>query len=106
MHTATQLMQVGDLMKFALSILAIATFAVSPLFAQPGGPGGRGGEGGLRRGPGGGGPGTPGSGGLENAGLKVGNPLPDITIHDAQGNPFRMTDLKGKHSVVVFGCLT
>ena len=54
----------------------------------------------------GGGPGTPGSNGLAAAGLTVGQQLPDITVHDAAGKPFRMADLKGKYSVIVFGCLT
>ena len=54
----------------------------------------------------GGGPGTQGSDGLAAAGLQVGQQLPDITVYDADGKPFRMADLKGKYSVIVFGCLT
>ncbi len=58
--------------------------------------------------PGGGGarPGTPGSSSLENVGIKVGQTLPDLTIFDDKGGEFRLADLKGKYSVIVFGCLT
>jgi len=66
-------------------------------------PGGR--QGGRRMG-GGSRPGSPGSSTLEGAGLKIGQAMPDLSIHDAEGNEFRIADLKGKHSVVVFGCLT
>ena len=74
---------------------------------------GRGRQGGTRpgqfqRGGGGGGsrPGTTGSATLEGAGLKLGDALPDLTIFDDEGGEFRLADLKGKHSVIVFGCLT
>lgn len=67
--------------------------------------GGRG-AGGPGNGGGGGGPGSPGSSTLERVGLQVGQMMPDITIHDAKGAEFRMADLKGKYSVIVFGCLT
>ncbi len=43
---------------------------------------------------------------FDNRGPKVGDPLPDITIFDAQGQPFRLRSLKGHYSVIVFGCLT
>jgi len=66
---------------------------------QRGGPGG-GGPGGASR------PGTPGSATLEGAGLKIGQALPDLTIFDDKGGEFRLADLKGKYSVIVFGCLT
>ncbi|MGB7343429.1 MAG: hypothetical protein WBD20_04410 [Pirellulaceae bacterium] len=32
--------------------------------------------------------------------------LPDLEVYDEQGNPFRLAQSRGKHSVVVFGCLT
>lgn len=51
-------------------------------------------------------PGTAGSSTLERAGLKIGQPVPNLTIHDDKGGPFRMADLKGKYTVIVFGCLT
>ncbi len=60
-----------------------------------GGPGGG-------RGPGGGG----GPGRLESAGLKVGTPMPKVTVFDAEGKPFETASLEGKYSVIVFGCLT
>ena len=69
--------------------------------ARPGQARGGGGGGGR-----GGGPGSPGSSTLENAGLKVGMSVPDITIHNDTGKDFPMTSLKGKYTVVVFGCLT
>lgn len=43
---------------------------------------------------------------LERAGLKIGQPLPKLTIHDDKGNDFRLSDVKGKYAVIVFGCLT
>lgn len=98
-------------MKTLFSAVTIALMVASPLIAQQqnrGRPAGQQARGGQRPGGGGGGsrPGTPGSSTLETAGLKVGQQLPDVTIHDAKGKPFRMADLKGKHSVIVFGCLT
>ena len=39
-------------------------------------------------------------------GVKVGDPLPDITLVDAEGEPFPLENLKGNHTVIVFGCLT
>ena len=52
----------------------------------------------------------PGPGGwrpdLERAGIKPGMALPDLTVYDASGNPFQLTELKGSTSVLVFGCLT
>lgn len=54
----------------------------------------------------GGGPGTAGSSTLERAGLKVGSPIPDVTIHDAEGKEFSLSSLRGSHAVLVFGCLT
>ncbi|MGH7202552.1 MAG: hypothetical protein ACREJB_18240 [Planctomycetaceae bacterium] len=36
----------------------------------------------------------------------LGEPLPDVTLYDAAGKPFRLGSLKGSHTVLVFGCLT
>lgn len=63
--------------------------------------GGRGGSGGR-----GGGPGSPGSATLQRAGLKLGQAAPAVTIHDDKGGRVRLADFKGKHTVIVFGCLT
>jgi hypothetical protein len=89
------------LMKGFLASIAITLMVVSPALSQrmrqgrpDGGFGGRGG------------PGRAGSATLERAGLKLGQPLPDFAVHDAQGDVFRLADLKGKHSVIIFGCLT
>lgn len=54
----------------------------------------------------GGGPGSPGSTTLQRAGLKLGQAVPDVTIHDDKGDKVRLADFKGKHTVIVFGCLT
>lgn len=43
---------------------------------------------------------------LGQAGLKVGSTLPDLTVFTADGKPFKTASLKGKHTVLVFGCLT
>ena len=38
---------------------------------------------------------------------KVGEPLPDITIHDDLGNPVNIRELAGEnYKVLVLGCLT
>lgn len=37
---------------------------------------------------------------------KVGSQLPDVTAFDADGKPFSTKQLRGKHAVLVFGCLT
>jgi hypothetical protein len=57
-------------------------------------------------GPGGGGPGSAGSSTLERSGLKVGQQMPDVTIYDENGEKFSLSRVKGKHAVLVFGCLT
>lgn len=81
----------------------IRAFMMSRFGGQPGGqPGQR--PGGSSRA--GGGPGTPGSATLERAGLKVGSPVPDVTIYDAQGKELSLNALRGSHAVLVFGCLT
>ena len=61
-----------------------------------------------RRGGGGrsGGPGSAGSSRLSSAGLKIGSPLPDVTMFDSDGNEVPLTSLKGNYTVLVFGCLT
>lgn len=51
-------------------------------------------------------PGTPGSATLERAGVKIGQKLPDLTIFDERGDKFRLADVKGRYTVIVFGCLT
>ena len=43
---------------------------------------------------------------FSQSGLKVGDPLPDITCVDEEGKPFRWDSLKGNYTVIVFGCLT
>ena len=35
-----------------------------------------------------------------------GDPLPDITLLDAEGRPFHLRSLKENYTVLVFGCLT
>ena len=37
---------------------------------------------------------------------QVGDPVPAVSGFDADGSPFEMTRLAGKHAVIVFGCLT
>ena len=76
---------------------------------QARGGGGRGGPGGGGAGGGGGGgsrPGSAGSSTLEGTGLKLGQKVPNITIHDDKGGPFPMAGVKGKYTVITFGCLT
>lgn len=36
----------------------------------------------------------------------IGKLAPDVQVYDASGNPFRLAQSRGKHTVVVFGCLT
>ena len=43
---------------------------------------------------------------FEASGLRVGSPFPDLQIYDADGKPFRTTDLRGSFTVLVTGCLT
>ena len=35
-----------------------------------------------------------------------GDPMPAVAGFDAEGNPLALTKLHGKHTVIVFGCLT
>ncbi|MCH2062775.1 MAG: hypothetical protein MK194_03510 [Roseibacillus sp.] len=45
-------------------------------------------------------------GGGENM-PKVGSLIPDISVFDAEGRSFALREkLKGRHTVIVFGCLT
>jgi hypothetical protein len=45
-------------------------------------------------------------GGGENM-PKVGSLLPEISVFDARGDSFPLREkLKGRHAVIVFGCLT
>jgi len=38
---------------------------------------------------------------------QVGSQIPDITVMDSQGGEFPLREkLKGRHAVIVFGCLT
>jgi len=39
-------------------------------------------------------------------GPAVGQLLPDVTLHTADGKPFPLRSVKGSHTVLVFGCLT
>ena len=90
-------------MKQIVAMSLFLSLCCSVVIAQPG----RGQQ--RSGGPGGGGasrPGTPGSATLERAGLKLGQNLPDLTIFDEQGGKFRLADVKGKYTVIVFGCLT
>ena len=36
----------------------------------------------------------------------VGSLLPDITVYDSRGKEFPLRRIKGRHAVIVFGCLT
>jgi len=37
---------------------------------------------------------------------EAGQQLPDVEIYDAEGDPFRTSLLRGKYTVLIFGCLT
>lgn len=76
----------------------VVGMAASVASAQPG----------RRQGVAGGGsrPGTAGSSVLERTGLKIGQKVPDVTIHDDKGDLFPLANLKGKYTVITFGCLT
>ncbi len=75
------------------------TFGQRPQQRRPG-------ERGSGRAPGGGGADRAGSSTLERTGLKVGQQMPDVTIYDENGEKFPLSRAKGKHAVLVFGCLT
>lgn len=36
----------------------------------------------------------------------IGEPLPDVSVLNADGTPFRTADLKGHYTVLTFGCMT
>ena len=36
----------------------------------------------------------------------INDPLPDVTIYEADGSPFKTADLRGHYTVLTFGCLT
>ena len=36
----------------------------------------------------------------------LGDMIPDVTAYDENGKELKLRDLKGKHTVIVFGCLT
>jgi len=43
---------------------------------------------------------------FQGSGPALGQPLPDLTVFDAEGREFKLSSLKGDYSVLVFGCLT
>lgn len=55
---------------------------------------------------GGGGSSRSGASRISRSGLVVGSALPEVTIFDEQGKSFDLKQLKGGHTVIVFGCLT
>ena len=73
-----------------LIIAAVIATTCSAVSAQ----GGRGRPGGL------------GTDRLEQSGLKIGDKMPELNVFDSEGKPFKTESLKGKYSVVIFGCLT
>ena len=44
--------------------------------------------------------------GFERSSPEIGARLPDISVHDAEGNPLRLRSFDGSYTVLVFGCLT
>lgn len=38
--------------------------------------------------------------------IRVGDVLPDIVAFDPDGKEFKLSSLRGQHTVLVFGCLT
>jgi cytochrome oxidase Cu insertion factor (SCO1/SenC/PrrC family) len=36
----------------------------------------------------------------------VGDPLPDVTVYDVNGQEVKTSSLRGQHIVLTFGCLT
>ena len=43
---------------------------------------------------------------FEESAPRIGEALPDLSLFDADGEPFLLSSLKGSHTVLVFGCLT
>ncbi len=37
---------------------------------------------------------------------RINDPLPDVTVYEADGSPFKTADLRGHYTVLTFGCLT
>ena len=66
-----------------IAILTTLLVIATPAFAQPGGP-------------------SRGGGSVP----AVGTMLPEVTAIDEQGKEFSTASLRGKHTVLVFGCLT
>jgi hypothetical protein len=79
---------------------------VRPQFTRPSGAGGTRPGGSGRPSGGGGRPGGRSDGNESLGSLKVGSTLPDITVYDESGKELSTRDLRGKHIVLVFGCLT
>ncbi len=48
----------------------------------------------------------PGRGGFSLSGLELGKPAPVVTVLDENGKEFSLKSVRGKHVVLVFGCLT
>lgn len=44
--------------------------------------------------------------GFESKAPGVGEPLPEVAVVDADGREFQLRSLRGKYTVLVFGCLT
>jgi cytochrome oxidase Cu insertion factor (SCO1/SenC/PrrC family) len=51
-------------------------------------------------------PGRRGGDRLEQAGLAVGQTLPEAQLFTGDGRPFSLSELKGSYTVLIFGCLT
>jgi len=83
--------------------ITLTLLQIGDLFAQQSRPGERRSSG-VRRGVGG--DNRTGAGTLERAGLNVGQQMPDVTVYDENGEKFPLSRAKGKHTVLVFGCLT
>lgn len=43
---------------------------------------------------------------FEQARPRAGEVLPNVAAYEADGTPFRLHSLKGRYTVLVFGCLT
>jgi peroxiredoxin len=43
---------------------------------------------------------------FEESSPQLGEPLPDITAYDQEGQELELRDLKDSYAVLVFGCLT
>jgi cytochrome oxidase Cu insertion factor (SCO1/SenC/PrrC family) len=82
-----------------LTVAALVAMTTGAAQAQDrGGRGGRGGDGDNQRG------GMPKM--LREGSPQIGQTIPNVTIYDARGNEIEIHALKGKHKVIVFGCLT